>query len=69
MKDTAVQWFASKVLSLNISPKQMHDFIEWFQEAKEIEKGQIKEAFIVGNSAKGLRFGSEKYYNQTYLEK
>ena len=65
-KQTAVQWFASKVMSLNISPKEMHDFLEWFEEAKQIEKGQIKEAFIVGNCAKGTRLDSQKYYNQTY---
>ena len=41
MKQTAVKWFASKVMYLNISPKEMHDFLDWYEEAKEMEKEQM----------------------------
>jgi hypothetical protein len=44
MKQTAVQYFASKVMYLNISPKEMHDFLDWFEQAKEMERQQIVEA-------------------------
>jgi hypothetical protein len=46
MKQTTVQWFASKVMTLNISPKEMHDFINWYEEAKQMEKEQIKKAYL-----------------------
>jgi hypothetical protein len=41
MKQTAVKLFASKVMYLNISPKEMHDLLDWYEEAKEMEKKQM----------------------------
>lgn len=41
MKQTAVQWFATRVTYLKISPKEMHDFLDWYEEAKEMEKEQM----------------------------
>jgi 2-phosphoglycerate kinase len=68
-KQTAVQYFASKVMYLKISPKEMHEFLEWFEESRKMEKEQIinanrdgvdmvvnKENFLTG----------EQYYNETY---
>jgi len=74
MKQTAVKWFASKVMYLNISPKEMHDFLDWYEEAKEIEKEQIVQAHghqsnvritSEGNSLLYLKDG-EQYYKETY---
>lgn len=72
MKHTAVQWFASKVMYLKINPKEMHDFLEWYEEAKQMEKEQIKEAFIKGEENIDL-YGcyenpnlSEQYYKENY---
>lgn len=71
---TAVQWFASKVMSLNISPKEMHDFLEWFEEAKQMEKEQIVNAHghqsnvritAEGNTLLYLKDG-EEYYKEIY---
>lgn len=72
MKQTAVDWIKDMLewnygntKMLEITWENLDDLLE---RAKQMEKEQIKESFIVGNSAKGLRFDSEKYYNQTYLE-
>ena len=63
-KQTAVQWFASKVMYLNISPKEMHNFLDWFEEAKEREKEQIKEAFLDGYESHP--YLAEQYYKESY---
>ncbi len=65
MKQTAVQCFASKVMSLNINPKEMHDFLEWFEEAKEMEKEQIQDAYWDG-IFHGEFLDGEGYYKGTY---
>lgn len=71
MKHTAVQWFATKALNLNINPKQMHDFLEWFEQAKEMEKEQMKDAFL--NIEYYTPFDShlafEEYYKEVYESK
>lgn len=66
MKQTAVQWFASKVMYLNISPEEMHDFLQWFEEAKQMEKEQIKSAYIEGAWWRTFNYDVEKYYKETY---
>lgn len=68
MKQTAVQWFASKVMYLNISPKEMHNFLDWFEEAKEREKEQIKDAFTDLNyyTPFDSHVAFEEYYKEVY---
>jgi hypothetical protein len=68
MKQTAVKWFASKVMYLNISPKEMHDFLDWYEEAKEMEKKQkIEFANNYGFHICGYDYeNAEQYYNETY---
>lgn len=70
MKQTAVQWFASKVMYLKINPKEMHDFLEWYEEAKQMEKEQIKDAYrVVDLDIQHEDVGeinSEEYYKETY---
>jgi len=67
MKQTAVQWFASKVMYLKISPSEMHDFLEWYEEAKEMEKEQIKDAFTDLNYY--TPFDSDVAFEEYYKEK
>ena len=67
MKQTAVQWFASKVMYLKINPKEMHDFLEWYEEAKEMEKEQIKDAFTDLNYY--TPFDSDVAFEEYYKEK
>jgi len=67
MKQTAVQYFATRVTYLKISPKEMHDFLDWYEEAKEIEKEQMRECYenvFLDDSGNELNF--EQYYNETY---
>ena len=70
MKQTAVEWFASKVMYLKMNPKEAFEFIEWFDQAKEMEKEQIKEAYkIVDLDIQHEDVGeinSEQYYKETY---
>lgn len=71
MKQTAVQWFASKVMTLNISPKEMHNFLDWFEEAKEREKKQMKDAFTDPNyyTPFDSHVAFEEYYKEVYGKK
>lgn len=71
MKQTAVQWFASKVMYLNISPKEMHNFLDWFEEAKEREKEQMKDAFTDPNyyTPFDSHVAFEEYYKEVYGKK
>jgi hypothetical protein len=68
MKQTAVQYFASKVMYLNISQKEMHDFLDWFEQAKEMEEGQIALAYSTG-ALEGVNenfTNGYTYYKKTY---
>jgi len=71
MKQTAVQWFASKVMYLNINNSQMHDFLELFEEAREMETNQIKDAFDCGiwDGKYATNIKSEEYYKEIYKDK
>jgi hypothetical protein len=68
MKNTAVEMFATKVMSLDITPKQMHYFLEWFEQAKQMEEHQIAEAhtsgFLAGDN--NVYRGGYVYYQETY---
>lgn len=44
------------------------EFEKLFKEAKEMEKEQIKNAFIEGEHQQGFEGEAENYYNQTYGE-
>jgi hypothetical protein len=61
MKQTAVEWFAEQMTTNGkLTP-------ELFEQAKEIEKQYIKDAFIMGinNGIHGYKT-SEEYYEKTY---
>jgi hypothetical protein len=72
MKQTAVQWLALKMMYLKMNPKEVFEFIGWLEEAKEIEKEQIKEAYKFGAGDLEIQYSdvgeinSEQYYNETY---
>lgn len=68
MKNTAVEMFATKVVSLNISPKEMNQFLVWFEEAKDLERYQISMAHLEGAMKmhhKEYKSGDD-YYQETY---
>ena len=66
MRQTAVEQFANRVSQLDLSPKDMNEFLKWFKEAKEIEKEQIKSAYIEGSWWRTFNYDVEKYYKETY---
>jgi cell division inhibitor SulA len=57
MKQTAVDWFASKLMYLKMNPKEVFEFVGWLEEAKEMEKEQIEDAYDSGQVL-GLYLGS-----------
>ena len=62
-QQTAVQWFASKVMYLKMNPKEVFDFLQWYEEALEMEKEQMIEV-----SKEGI-FSThefEQYYKEKY---
>ena len=63
-KQTAVKWFALKVMYLKMNPKEIRDFLEWYEEALEMEKEQIENIFDDGYAMKDI--DGEQYYKQTY---
>ena len=67
-KQTAVEWLQeaiSKKLSSEISPY----FLDLFDQAKEMEKEQIMDAYAIGKYLnQDDRTFAEQYYTQTFTE-
>ena len=68
IKQTAVKWFALKVMYLKMNPKEIRDFIDWYEEALEMEKEQIIIARQDGldNGFSNGSWDSNLYYKETY---
>jgi hypothetical protein len=68
-KQTAINWFEEKIVNTQMISKWMYDYL---QEAKQMEKEQIKDAFTDGCIGElyelNAYYTSEKYYNQTYKQ-
>jgi hypothetical protein len=63
MKQTAVEWFFNALIE---NQDKTHKQIESiFQQAKEMEKEQIKNAWIATDNEL-QRIAAEEYYNRTY---
>jgi hypothetical protein len=65
-KQTAVDFLMDKLFDPSI---MVDEQVKWFQQAKEIEKEQIEQAFEIGaDSYYDLRQPSSciQYYNETY---
>jgi hypothetical protein len=74
-KQTAVQWLQDKFLELKIEidSKTHEEAFFLFEQAKQMEKEQIKDAFTDGCIGElyelNAYYTSEKYYNETYVKK
>ena len=71
MKQTAVEWYFTELWS---APKDKFIWHSILEKAKEMEKEQIKEAWIQGGGYSSLsqendRMLSEQYYTETYGKK
>jgi hypothetical protein len=65
-KQTAVEWLLD---NLNFEPYDEEEFIsnnKIWEQAKQMEKEQIKNAFDKGYSYYLFNGGGEQYYNETY---
>ena len=67
MKQTAVEWLRDKLLNPDVRlERDMYDFIyKLIEQAKEMEKEQIKEAWL-NSLTKGDFNSAEQYYKETY---
>ena len=75
-KQTAVQWLQEKLfeLEINIDSKTHEEAFFLFEQAKQMEKEQIKDAFVNYfysetlplNDKRALYKIAEQYYNETY---
>jgi hypothetical protein len=66
MKQTAVEWLADKIDDIIMeSLRERVDLLK--EQAKEMEKEQIIEAWIVSDNPL-QRMEAEKYYNTTYKQ-
>ena len=71
-KQTAVQWLQDKFLELKIEidSKTHEEAFFLFEQAKQIEMEQIKDAYTDGCIGElyelNAYYTSEKYYNETY---
>jgi hypothetical protein len=62
MKQTAVEWLIQNIVEdQTIKAKSMSEWIKIFEQAKAMEKEQIKEAAVSNGNITG-----EQYYNETY---
>jgi len=65
-KQTAVDYLSSKVMAFNISSKEIRDFLCCFDQAKEMEKEQIQEAYWLGTINWESQKNAEEYYKENY---
>ena len=62
-KQTALDWFEEKIVNTQMISKWMYDYL---QEAKAMEKNQIKDAFLLSDTSNASDEDAEQYYNETY---
>ena len=73
MKQTAVEWLQEGIESV-MSHEQQMQVIGLFEQAKEMEKEQIIEAFDMGLITENIYYGyddkkASQYYNETFKPK
>jgi hypothetical protein len=67
---TAVEWFCNKLSDLDTRPRETLQILEWYEQAKQMEKEQTENAFQESRLAHpmiGFKHQTfEQYYNETY---
>jgi hypothetical protein len=70
MKQTAVEWLYNNLKSHFEHDGDLLECVQMsMQQAKEMEKEQIKDAFILGEHQQGFEYEAEHYYNETFNTK
>jgi len=65
-QQTAVQYLMDKLYDPSYDIKKQ---IKWFEEAKQMEEEQIKDAYIMGSyDMASKEFNPEQYYNETFQQ-
>ena len=64
-KQTAVEWLMVKIHTTDWVNNTREEKLEIFEQAKEMEKQQIIDAYKFGISDEYV-IGSEQYYNETF---
>ncbi len=70
-KQTAVEWLFEKITQNQEIRWRGTRYLELFEQAKQMEKEQIKDAFVEcwkSNVPEGIecKLSAEEYYNETY---
>jgi hypothetical protein len=63
MKQTAVEFLMEKLFDPSTMVQEQ---IQWFEQAKKMEKEQIMDAYISGEHQQGFEGEAEAYYNETF---
>jgi hypothetical protein len=69
MKQTAIEFLMDKLFDPTFDNSKQ---IEWFEQAKEMEKRQIIDAHIKGHNAPSStikNYDAEQYYNEQFNKK
>jgi hypothetical protein len=69
MKQTAVEWLEEQLTSIGVLeiPQGSNAVTSIFEQAKEMEKQQIINAYDAGYYENGMgRYEPEEYYNETF---
>ena len=72
MKQTAIEFYhleLKKILNnIIVTKEQVNEMIDALEKAKETEKEQIIDAYVIGSGENTLlpNEDSEKYYNETF---
>jgi HEPN domain-containing protein len=65
MKQTAVEWLLNAIETKNGKEFSSY-YSEFVEQAKEMEKQQIKQSYTDGKYQSGYYENSEQYYNETF---
>jgi hypothetical protein len=65
-KQSAVEWFNEEINKLNVGTDARVFIAKLFEQAKEMEKEQICNAYRVGWINYSPKTDSEQYYNETF---
>ena len=66
MKQTAVEWLAEQITTLKWKMSDISDRNSIIEQAKQMEKEQIMEAYRIGYINYLPTTNSEEYYNETF---
>jgi len=67
MKQTAIDWIHSKILlRIGLDDNDIIDLRNIVEEAKEMEKEQIEDAYWLGTYDYDMSYPAQQYYKDTY---